>query len=55
LSSSSVTLTNGGSANVVLTASARNNTTKLIYTVTVTGVAGSQTGSVGIQLIVFSG
>jgi hypothetical protein len=55
LSSSSVTLTNGGSATVVLTASARNNTTKLIYTVTVTGVAGSQSGSVGIQLIVFSG
>ncbi len=52
LSASSVTLTNGDFAIVVLTASARNSTTKTVYTATVTGVSGAQSGSVQIELVV---
>ena len=55
LSSNSVTLTNGGFNSVLLTASAKNNTTRIVYTITVTGTSGSQIGSVQIQLTVSNG
>jgi len=54
LSSNSVTLASGGFGTALLTALAQSNTDKAAYVITVTGTAGSQNGSVLIQLIVTS-